>query len=85
MPVIKDADHLTLTEISDETRRLAWRSAPARSRLPSWRGHLHRLEPRHVRVSGFDAVINPRQAGILSVERSSSVRSCGTERSPPPA
>jgi pyruvate dehydrogenase E2 component (dihydrolipoamide acetyltransferase) len=53
VPVIRDADRKSLTELAEETRALAdgARTADAEARgLP--RRHLHRLEPRDVRRAG---------------------------------
>ncbi|HMW44825.1 MAG TPA: dihydrolipoamide acetyltransferase family protein [Solirubrobacterales bacterium] len=68
VPVIKDADHLTLTEISDETRRLAGRVRSGEVTPPELAGGTFTVSNLGMfGVSGFDAVINPGQAGILSV------------------
>lgn len=68
VPVIRDADHLTLTEISEETRKLAGRVRSGEITPPELAGGTFTVSNLGMfGVTGFDAVINPGQAGILSV------------------
>ncbi|MCB0829764.1 MAG: 2-oxo acid dehydrogenase subunit E2 [Solirubrobacterales bacterium] len=68
VPVIADADHLTLAEISDEARRLAGRVRSGEITPPELAGGTFTVSNLGMfGVTGFDAVINPGQAGILSV------------------
>jgi pyruvate dehydrogenase E2 component (dihydrolipoamide acetyltransferase) len=68
VPVISDADHLTLTEISETTRRLAERVRSGEVTPPELSGGTFTVSNLGMfGVSGFDAVINPGQAGILAV------------------
>jgi len=68
VPVLKDADHLTLAEISDESRRLAGRVRSGEITPPELAGGTFTVSNLGMfGVTGFDAVINPGQAGILSV------------------
>ncbi len=68
VPVLRDADHLTLTEISSESRRLAGRVRSGEVTPPELSGGTFTVSNLGMfGVTGFDAVINPGQAGILSV------------------
>ena len=68
VPVIRDADHLTLTEISEETRTLAGRVRSGEITPPELAGGTFTVSNLGMfGVTGFDAVINPGQAGILAV------------------
>ena len=68
VPVLRDADHLTLTEISSESRRLAERVRSGEVTPPELSGGTFTVSNLGMfGVTGFEAVINPGQAGILSV------------------
>ncbi|MBN8869999.1 MAG: 2-oxo acid dehydrogenase subunit E2 [Solirubrobacterales bacterium] len=68
VPVISEADHLTLTEIGEAARRLAGRVRDGEITPPELSGGTFTVSNLGMfGVSGFDAVINPGQAGILSV------------------
>lgn len=68
VPVISDADHLSLTEISAAARRLAERVRSGEITPPELSGATFTVSNLGMfGVTGFDAVINPGQAGILSV------------------
>ncbi len=68
VPVIRDADRLSLTEIGDESRRLVERVRSGEVTPPELAGGTFSVSNLGMfGVSGFDAVINPGQAGILSV------------------
>lgn len=68
VPVIRDADHLSLVEIGEESRRLAGRVRSGEITPPELAGGTFTVSNLGMfGVSGFDAVINPGQAGILSV------------------
>ncbi|MCB0858081.1 MAG: 2-oxo acid dehydrogenase subunit E2 [Solirubrobacterales bacterium] len=68
VPVLRDADHLTLTEISSESRRLAERVRSGEVTPPELSGATFTVSNLGMfGVTGFEAVINPGQAGILSV------------------
>lgn len=68
VPVIRDADQLTLSEIGAESRRLATRVRSGEVTPPELAGGTFTVSNLGMfGVSGFDAVINPGQAGILSV------------------
>jgi pyruvate dehydrogenase E2 component (dihydrolipoamide acetyltransferase) len=68
VPVISEADHLTLTEISETARRLAERVRSGEVTPPELSGGTFTVSNLGMfGVSGFDAVINPGQAGILAV------------------
>jgi pyruvate dehydrogenase E2 component (dihydrolipoamide acetyltransferase) len=68
VPVIPDADHLTLSEISEKGRELAGRVRSGEITPPELAGGTFTVSNLGMfGVTGFDAVINPGQAGILSV------------------
>jgi pyruvate dehydrogenase E2 component (dihydrolipoamide acetyltransferase) len=68
VPVISEADQLTLTEIGDAARRLAKRVRSGEVTPPELSGGTFTVSNLGMfGVSGFDAVINPGQAGILAV------------------
>ena len=68
VPVIMDADHLTLAEISDASRLLAQRVRSGEVTPPELTGGTFTVSNLGMfGVTGFDAVINPGQAGILAV------------------
>ncbi|MCC6755406.1 MAG: 2-oxo acid dehydrogenase subunit E2 [Solirubrobacterales bacterium] len=68
VPVINDADQLDLGGISEETRRLAGRVRTGEITPPELAGGTFTVSNLGMfGVTGFDAVINPGQAGILSV------------------
>ena len=68
VPVIPDADHLTLAEISEKGRELAGRVRSGEVTPPELSGGTFTVSNLGMfGVTGFDAVINPGQAGILSV------------------
>lgn len=68
VPVVKDASHLTLAEIGKESRRLASGVRSGEITPPELAGGTFTVSNLGMfGVSGFDAVINPGQAGILSV------------------
>lgn len=68
VPVIKNADQLTLAEIGKESRRLAAGVRSGEVTPPELAGGTFTVSNLGMfGVSGFDAVINPGQAGILSV------------------
>ena len=68
VPVITDADHKTLTEIGEATRRLAERVRSGEVTPPELAGGTFTVSNLGMfGVTGFDAVINPGQAGILAV------------------
>lgn len=68
VPVLRDADHLSLAEISSESRRLAERVRSGEVTPPELSGGTFTVSNLGMfGVTGFDAVINPGQAGILAV------------------
>ncbi|MDQ5895484.1 MAG: Dihydrolipoamide acetyltransferase component of pyruvate dehydrogenase complex, partial [Actinomycetota bacterium] len=68
VPVIPDADHLTLAEINEKGRELAGRVRSGEITPPELAGGTFTVSNLGMfGVTGFDAVINPGQAGILSV------------------
>lgn len=68
VPVIRDADRLALSEIAAESRRLAENVRSGEVTPPELAGGTFSVSNLGMfGVSGFDAVINPGQAGILAV------------------
>lgn len=68
VPVIRGADRLGLTAIGEEARRLAAAAAAGRLEPASLEGGTFTVSNLGMYgVSGFDAVVNPPQAAILSV------------------
>lgn len=68
VPVISDADQLPLAEIGKVSRRLAERVRSKEITPPELAGATFTVSNLGMfGVSGFDAVINPGQAGILAV------------------
>jgi pyruvate dehydrogenase E2 component (dihydrolipoamide acetyltransferase) len=68
VPVITDADHKTLSEIGATTRELAEKVRSGEITPPELAGGTFTVSNLGMfGVTGFDAVINPGQAGILSV------------------
>ncbi len=68
VPVIRDADQLSLTEIGDQSRRLVEKVRSGEVTPPELAGGTFSVSNLGMfGVTGFDAVINPGQAGILSV------------------
>ncbi|MBK8294115.1 MAG: 2-oxo acid dehydrogenase subunit E2 [Solirubrobacterales bacterium] len=68
VPTIGDADHKDLREIASESRRLAERVRSGEITPPELAGGTFSISNLGMfGVRGFDAVINPGQAGILAV------------------
>lgn len=68
VPTIGDADHKDLREIAAESRRLAERVRSGEITPPELAGGTFSISNLGMfGVRGFDAVINPGQAGILAV------------------
>lgn len=68
VPTIGDADHKDLREIATETRRLAERVRTGEITPPQLAGGTFSVSNLGMfGVRGFDAVINPGQAGILAI------------------
>ncbi len=68
VPTIFDADHLSLHEIADESRRLAGRARSGEITPPELSGGTFTVSNLGMfGVDEFDAVINQRQAAILTV------------------
>ena len=68
VPTVGDADHKDLREIADESRRLAERVRTGEITPPELAGGTFSISNLGMfGVSGFDAVINSGQAGILAV------------------
>jgi len=68
VPVVSDADRKDLHEIADESRKLAERVRSGEVTPPELSGATFTVSNLGMfGVTGFDAVINPGQAGILAV------------------
>jgi len=68
VPVIADADRKSLSEIGAESRKLAEKVRSGEITPPELAGGTFTVSNLGMfGVSGFDAVINPGQAGILSI------------------
>lgn len=68
VPVVGDADAMSLREIAAESRRLAGRVRSGEVTPPELSGGTFTVSNLGMfGVTGFDAVINPGQAGILAV------------------
>ena len=69
VPVVRDADQKSLTQVAREARELVGRArAGTAGRRRHGRGDLHGVEPRACSgVEQFTAVINPPEAAILAV------------------
>ena len=69
-PVLRQADRTDLYEMSRQWKDLVKRSRSNSCSQRNTAPHLHPLQPRHVRVDRFDAILPPGTGAILAVAAS---------------
>ena len=75
VPVIRDADRLAIGELHDRAAGLAAAAREGTLAVDDMTGSTFTVQPGHVRVEEFSAIINPGEAAILAVRARSRRRS----------